>query len=80
MIDPARVRARIGAFLKVPPERLGDEVPLQSLVAESFMLVQLVIDLQEEFPARLVQEDLAGVLTVGDLVRVVVAREVKPGG
>lgn len=71
MIDGAAVRRRIGAFLKVTPERLGDEVVLASLVHESFVLIQLVMDLQEEFDVRLVQEDLKDVKTVADLVGVI---------
>lgn len=71
MIDGAAVRRRIGAFLKVTPERLRDEVVLASLVHESFVLIQLVMDLQEEFDVRLVQEDLKDVKTVADLVGVI---------
>lgn len=78
MIDPEAVRRRIGTFLKVPAERLADEAALAGLVRESFLLVQLVIDLQEEFGARLVQEDLRDVRTVADLVRAVVTHPV-PG-
>lgn len=76
MIDPTAVKARTSSFLKVPLERLGDDVPLVDLVSESFVLVQLVIELQEEFPVRLVQEDLRDVKTVGDLVRTIVTHEI----
>jgi acyl carrier protein len=54
MIDPAKVKARIAEFLKTPIERLDDGTVLTELVHESFVLVQLVIDLEEEFDVRLV--------------------------
>ena len=76
MIDPGAVRVKAAAFLKVPIERMGDDVTLLSLVQESFLLVQLVIELEEEFGARLVQEDLQDVKTVGDLVKAIVTHEV----
>lgn len=73
MTTPADVRRRMAVFLKLPEERLGDETPLAGLVRESFVLIQLVMDLQEEFGARLVQDDLREVQTVGQLVAQVVA-------
>lgn len=62
------VRRSIGTFLRQPPERLADDVELTRLVADSMILVNMVIELQEEFGVRLVQEDLAGVRTVGELL------------
>ena len=75
MIEPSAVRTKMAAFLKVPPERLTEEAELSGLVHESFVLVQLVVELQEEFNVRLLQEDLKTVRTVGDLVATVVAHE-----
>jgi len=77
MIDPGAVRAKIAAFLKVPRERLEDAATLTDLVHEAFLLIQLVIELQEEFNARLVQEDLKDVKTVQDLVRQIVTHEIQ---
>lgn len=62
------LRARIAAFLKQPVERLSDELALADLVVESLMLVELAIDLQEDYGVRLGHEELARVATVGDLV------------
>ena len=73
MISPAAVKQRMAAFLRQPEERLGDETALASLVHESFVLIQLVMDLQEEFGARLMQDDLREVTTVGELIAQVVA-------
>ena len=76
MIDPQAVKAKMGAFLKVPLGRLQDDAALSDLVHESFLLVQLAIELQEEFNARLVQEDLKDVRTVRDLIHQVVTHEI----
>jgi acyl carrier protein len=48
-------------------------------VAESFVLVEMAIELQEEFHVRLLQEDLNGVRTVADLTRLVASRAVAAG-
>ncbi len=77
MIDPQAVREKIAKFLKVPPARLENEATLTDLVHESFLLIQLVIELQEDFNARLVQEDLKDVKTVQDLIRQIVTHEIQ---
>ena len=76
MIDPQAVREKIAKFLKVPPAGLEAEATLTDLVHESFLLIQLVIELQEDFNARLVQEDLKEVKTVQDLIRQIVTHEI----
>ena len=53
---------------------LRDELVLTDLVAESFALIEVVIQLQETLKIRLVQDDLRDVSTVGDLVRVCAER------
>ena len=44
---------------------------LADLVVESLALVEMAIDLQEDFDVRLGHEELARVKTVGDLVGLV---------
>ena len=73
-INTARVKKALGEALKRPIEDLDDEVALVDLVAESFALIETVINLQEDLSIRLVQEDLRDVKTVGELVRVCAAR------
>lgn len=68
------LKESMARFLSIPVGRFGDEVMLNDLVPSSIALVELVIRLQEECRIRLVQEDLAGVRTVGDLLRVVEER------
>ena len=63
-------KEKMAAFLKIKISKLVDEAVLTDLVAESFVLVEMVIELQEEFSVRLVQEDLKHVKTVSELIQV----------
>lgn len=74
MVDRNEVKAKMAVFLKQPVSKLEDDTVLTNLVAESFALVEMVIELQEEFGVRLVQEDLKAVKTVGDLTRLFESR------
>jgi acyl carrier protein len=65
------VREKIATFLNQPVESIKDDAVLTSLVPESFLLVELVIELQEEFGVRLMQDDLKDVKTVRDLASVI---------
>ena len=68
--NDAKVKQALGESLKLGSEELEDDILLTCLVAESFALIETVINLQEDLNIRLVQEDLRNVKTVGDLVRV----------
>jgi acyl carrier protein len=70
----ARVKQALAACLGREPGELADAMVLTDLVAESFALIETVINLQEELHIRLVQEDLRQVRTVGDLVGVCAER------
>ena len=70
MNNEAKVKQALGNSLKRKPEDLGDDTVLKDLVAESFALIETVINLQEDLSIRLVQDDLRDVKTVGDLVKV----------
>jgi len=74
MIDKNAVKEQIATFLKQPVSRLQDDTSLTSLVVESFILVEMIIDLQDAFGLRLVQEDMKDVKTVGDLTQLFVSR------
>ena len=67
MLDKNRVKEKIASLLKQPVAKVDDGAVLTGLVVESFALIEMVIELQEEFGVRLVQEDLRDVKTVGDL-------------
>jgi acyl carrier protein len=62
------VVARLGSRLAIPAARLTPTTPLTSLAVDSFGLVEIVIDLQEEFGVRFGQAELVGARTLGDLV------------
>jgi acyl carrier protein len=61
-------KSKITEFLKIPAARVQDDSPLVDLVAESFMLIEMVIELQEAFSLRLNREELEEIKTVGQLL------------
>ena len=75
MLDVEKVTISMARFLNQPVTKLLDETQLTDLVTESFVLVEMVIELQEEFGIRLVQDDLRDVKTVRHLVDVLVRRQ-----
>ena len=72
--NDAKVKKALGKSLKRTSDELEDHIVLTDLVAESFALIETVINLQEDLNIRLVQEDLRDVNTVGDLVTVCAQR------
>ncbi|MGA9767685.1 MAG: phosphopantetheine-binding protein [Blastocatellia bacterium] len=74
MLDRNKVKEKIADHLRLPFSKVEDDIALTSLVTESFALVEMVIELQEEFGIRLVQEDLKNVKTVGDLTELFESR------
>ena len=70
----ARVKQALAESLGRGAGELEDATALTDLVAESFALIETVINLQEELHIRLVQEDLREVKTVADLVQVCAGR------
>jgi len=75
MFDKDDVKEKISSFLKQPLTRLQDDVLLTNLVVESFILVEMIIELQDEFGVGLVQEDMRHVKTVGQLTDLLVSRK-----
>lgn len=72
--DETKIKRALSQSLNRSSEELEDDILLNDLVAESFALIETVINLQEELNIRLVQEDLRDVKTVGDLVQVCAKR------
>lgn len=68
------VKQKISTFLKVPLNRIDDSMRLKGIVPDSFMMVELLIELQEEYSVRLMQEDVENIDTVSDLVNLIAAR------
>ncbi|MEV6315609.1 4'-phosphopantetheinyl transferase superfamily protein [Streptomyces sp. NPDC051776] len=62
------VAERISETLRTPREKLTEDTTLDELAADSFMLVEMAVDLQEEFDSTFSQADLRQVVTLGQLV------------
>jgi acyl carrier protein len=63
------VASRIASVLRVPADTLTPQTTVQDLAADSFMLVEMIVDLQEEFDVAFTQARLREVATLGDLVQ-----------
>lgn len=66
-----KIKTKMSSLLRQPVSKLQDDAVLTDLVTQSLLLIEMVIELQEEFNVRLVQDDLKNVKTVGDLIRVI---------
>lgn len=75
MTDLEAVRTFVCTVASVPKERATNDAYVRELVADSFALVQLLVEIQEEFDIHLTHTDLQGVETVGQLLQVIAARE-----
>src|SRR5215475_13489156 len=62
------VAERISITSGVPVESLRPDTTLKDLALDSFMLIEVAVDLQEEFDAIFSQEALQRVVTIADLV------------
>ena len=62
------VKTKIAEVLNISAERVSEETNLKDLVSDSFLLVEMAIELQEDFRVRFSQEDLKVVHTVQDLI------------
>lgn len=73
MTAAGRVIESMARILDEPVENLPDDIVLTDLVADSFLLVEMAIRLQDELEVRFGGEELRDVRTVGDLRRLVEA-------
>lgn len=67
-VSAEAVLGRIAEVLAVPVAELTPQTLIRELIRESFMLVELVIDLQEEFGTYFTQKELREIGTIGELV------------
>ena len=74
MSNKERVRGKIAEILGHTSEMVLDDAVLTDLVNSSFLLVEMVIELQEEFDVRFQQVDMNEVATVGQLLDLVDSR------
>jgi acyl carrier protein len=63
-----QIRSRIAEIIGQPLDRLRDQAQLSELVNSSFLLVELIIDLQEEFDVRFGQAEMQDVISIGQLL------------
>ena len=68
------VLSRIAEILRRPPGSLDPDATLTTVAADSFVLVEMVIELQDEFGVRFDHDDMANLRTVGDVVDLVQQR------
>ena len=73
-VTAEKIKAKMSSLLRQPVSKLQDDAVLTDLVTQSLLLIEMVIELQEEFNVRLVQDDLKNVRTVGDLTRLIESR------
>jgi acyl carrier protein len=69
-----RVAGRISQVLNVPAATLTPETTLAELAANSLILIEMAIDLQEEFDVIVTQAELQGVATLGQLAELLHGR------
>ena len=65
------VKTKIAEVLNISAERVSEETNLKDLVSDSFLLVEMAIELQDDFRVRFSQEDLKVVHTVQDLIALI---------
>ncbi len=73
MSDAEQIRRKMSAILGHPAD-LPDDAELTSLVNSSFILVEMLIEMQEEYGIRFNQADMQEVTTVGQLIQLFVDR------
>ena len=71
MISYDTIKQKISSFTKLPVENIADTQPLSSLVADSFILVELMLTLQEEYAISLSQEEMESIVNVNDLIHLI---------
>ena len=69
-----RVLDRVAEVLRRPRAMVSMDTELSQLAADSFVLVELVLELQDEFRVRFDHDDVQGLRTVGEVVDLVEAR------
>lgn len=65
---------QLAQLLRIDSARVTEGARLTDLVADSFVLIETVVELQELLDITLVQEDLDGVTTVSQLLDVCQAK------
>lgn len=69
MLTIENIRAKLSDFTKIPINKIQDDMQLTELVADSFVLVELMLTLQEDFSIHLSQQELENVHCIADLLQ-----------
>lgn len=72
------VRRRIAEILEIPESRATPGTVLTDLVSDSFRLVEMAIELQEDYDVIIGQADMVDLRTVDQLATLVQSRVVEP--
>lgn len=73
-ITAQAIRTKIADTLVIPPAKLTDNTLLTDLSVDSLALIELAIELEEDYDVAFEQSDLKGLRTVGDVAALVEAR------
>ncbi len=73
--SPDQVNQRIAQVLGVPANRVKPDVVLTDLVSDSYRLVEMAIELQDDYDVVFTQADLSQVTTVAELTELVRSRD-----
>jgi acyl carrier protein len=64
----------MSTYLKASYDDMSNDAVLTDMVAESFVLIEMLMSLQDELGVIINQEDIQHVSTIGDLVKVFVEK------
>jgi acyl carrier protein len=65
------VLERVATLVPLPAVAPTPDTALRDIVRESFALVEVVVDIQEEWDIFFTQDDMSAVTTLGDLTALV---------
>ncbi len=68
------IRRTMAQVLELPEERVQPDAVLTDLVSDSFLLVEMAIELQEHYDVMFGQDDMRDLRTVADLAGLVHSR------
>lgn len=68
------IRRKMAEVLELPEARVPPDAALTDLVSDSFLLVEMAIELQEHYDVMFGQDDMRDLRTVGDLAGLVHSR------
>lgn len=73
-VSPDDIRRTMAQVLELPEERVQPDAVLTDLVSDSFLLVEMAIELQEHYDVMFGQDDMRDLRTVADLAGLVHSR------